>query len=215
LQDSPEHADLSTNLSAVNAQLDFISSVPSLLGDIQSSSKPLPSIEHLENTPVAPLVSSHRAYRARVTNAVAPTAEPSASTSASTSAPSTAAKGKRAKKQPKKDAPAKTKKVKLPPSIAALPEDKRPAPDPERWLPKRERSGFAEQMAQKQKEKEKQRLKARKKMEAALTQGAAADEGATSSAAQGQAAGRGQQQQQQQGKGQQQQQQQKKKKGKK
>ena len=207
MQDSPEHADLSTNLSAVNTQLEFISSVPSLLGDIQSSSKPLPSIEHLENTPVASLVSSHRAYQTRANPTAAPTAEPTASTSAATSAPSAAAKAKRAAKQPKKDAPAKTKKVKLPPSIAALPEDKRPAPDPERWLPKRERSGYAEQMAQRQKEKEKQRLKARKKVEAALTQGAAADEGATSSAAQGQAAARPQQQQHQQ--------QQKKKKGKK
>jgi len=108
----------------------------------------------LEATPVAPLVASHPSYKARATTQIPVQAS---STSAST----------------KKQSPKKPKQTKLPPRIAALPENQRPPVDPERWLPKRERKGFAAVLEARAKEKEKKRLKARKKLEASMTQGSA------------------------------------------
>lgn len=178
IQDSPEHDDVQMNLAATSAHLEFISSIPSLLGDLSSTGK-VPSIETLENNPVAPLIAAHPAYKQRV--------QPVSSTSAP-AAPTAANKSKKA------NLPANKKTTKLPPSVAALPADQRPAPDPERWLPKRERSGYAEILAAKEREKEKKRLKARKKQEATLTQGAE-ESSAAANKAQGQAGVRGSQQQ--------------------
>ena len=119
------------------------------------------SVDALEETPIAAILASHPKFKRKpAKRAVASDAAPSTE---NTSLPKKAVKAK-AKKAPGK----------LPSAVAVLPPDQRPAPDPERWLPKRERRGYAEAMAVKEKEKEKRRLKARKKLEAVMTQGSAA-----------------------------------------
>ncbi|KAK9899334.1 hypothetical protein P389DRAFT_47160 [Cystobasidium minutum MCA 4210] len=189
--ETPEQADLTANLEACNAHIDFIKSVPSRLAEMSSqhAENRIPSVDDLETTPIFPLIAAHPAYKTRTaaattaTAAAASTAE--ASTSSTTRPTGTAAVKSKAKSSKKSKAAAekkgdtKKKFVKLPPSIASLPENQRPAPDPERWLPKRERKGYAEILAAKEREKEKKRLKARKKLEATLTQGAASSAGAT------------------------------------
>jgi signal recognition particle subunit SRP72 len=102
----------------------------------------------LESAPVASLVASHPVLRP-----VAPAVSAPAST------PSTA-ENKRQKR----------KRGRLPAHIAEVPADKRPALDPERWLPKRERSTWQDMRA----EREKNRLsgKQRRDKERLLTQGA-------------------------------------------
>lgn len=201
-QDTPEQADLTANLDACNAHIDFIKSIPSRLAEMSSqhAEKRIPSVDDLETTPIFPLIAAHPAYKTRSTAATA-TAAAQASTSTSTSAPrSAAAPGKSKSRSSKKSKSSsssdkkgdvKKKFVKLPPSIASLPENQRPAPDPERWLPKRERKGYAEVLAAKEREKEKKRLKARKKLEATLTQGAASGAAEESSAKQTQSGGGG------------------------
>ena len=163
-QDTPEYADLSANLSACRAHLEFLDAIPSVLGDMTSSTTThtVPSIEALESTPVAPLVAAHPSYKMRpsLTQPSKSIAKPA---------------------ETKKTRTAKTKTANLPRSVAALPAEKRPIPDPERWLPKRERKGYAAVLAQREKEKEKKRLKARKKLEATMTQGSAEGSGPVAS----------------------------------
>ena len=164
MQETPEHDDLSTNLSACSAHLDFIASIPSLLAEMSlpTYTPKLPSVETLESTPIAPLVASHPSFKVRQQ------APKQHVPSLAISVP------KSTKSKPKSKLPSK-----LPRSILALPADKRPPPDPERWLPKRERKGYVEILAQREKEKEKKRLKARKKLEATMTQGSASGPGQT------------------------------------
>lgn len=121
-QDSPELADLQTNLEACNSHLDFLSSVPSLL---ESSSISIPSIEILESTPIAHLISTHPLYRIKP---FASTSKPLASTSI-----------KPSKKSKSTTVPKKLPKYYKPDVV----------PDPDRWLPKRERPQFADQLAMK------------------------------------------------------------------
>lgn len=177
-QDTPEQADLTANLAACNQHIDFIKSIPSRLAEMSSqhAEHRIPSIDDLETTPIFPLIAAHPAYKTRSATAA------QASTSSSRPVTDIKAKTKSSKKskiaaeKKKQDDSIEGKKekfVKLPPSIAALPENQRPTPDPERWLPKRERKGYAEVLAAKEREKEKKRLKARKKLEATLTQGSA------------------------------------------
>ncbi|KAL8279179.1 hypothetical protein RQP46_008435 [Phenoliferia psychrophenolica] len=56
--DSPEVADLQTNLAAATLSLDFLSGVPTTL-----ASTHLPSLESLESTPVGPIIHSHPLYK--------------------------------------------------------------------------------------------------------------------------------------------------------
>lgn len=120
-QDSLEHADLLTNLHSCEARVEFKARVPDELA--QLSQRALPPVEVLESTPCAPLVHSHKAFRsakpAAATAAVS--AEASTSKTTSTAAGKT---GKPPKRLPKDYDPSKT-------------------PDPERWLPKRERASYA------------------------------------------------------------------------
>ena len=61
-QDSPEYADLQTNLQAAQAHLDFLSSIPTKLSEASDS---LPPFEVLESTPVSTLIAADPALRSR------------------------------------------------------------------------------------------------------------------------------------------------------
>lgn len=132
--DSPEIADLQTNLNAANAHLDFLSAVPSTL-----ASSSVPSLETLESTPVAPLIQS----------SIYKSAPLVASTLASTS------------KAPAKKASAAKAGAKGKPAKEL---------DPDRWLPKRERAGFADEIVRR---REQERGRKKQQQASLLTQGAA------------------------------------------
>jgi signal recognition particle subunit SRP72 len=125
-QDSPEHADLENNLAACDAFLDFAASIPSTLSARQSDGV-LPSFPALESAAVGALISStYKASRPK------PTA----------TAPAT----------PKKKAKARASR--LPASLKDVAPEDRPPVDPERWLPKRERASYKDELAAKQRQKE-------------------------------------------------------------
>lgn len=154
--DHPEYADLQTNLSACIAHNEFLDSIPSRL---VAMSDTIPSVQQLEATPLNVLVASNASTR--------PSASRSKPRPAFSSALEASKKNSKAKRRP----PKHTAKRKLPAHIAALPAEKRPAPDPERWLPKSERSNWAARQQAEMEAREKRRAEKRKNAKL-LTQGA-------------------------------------------
>ena len=158
LQDSPEHADIETNIAACSAHLDFLASIPTRLADAAVD------VAELESTPLVTVLP--QPVRRQVgPSAAAPTEPPKLSKKAA----------RRSKRPPK-----------LPPSIAALPEDQRPAPDPFRWVKKTERPNWPEQRARLEKEKAAKRGRNRaqeRARDAAATQGGQAGAGSAGGSA--------------------------------
>lgn len=105
-QDSPEQADLETNIAACSSHLDFLASIPARLAEEAVD------VAALESTPLVAVLPQ-------------PVRRPAAA-SAVPEPPKLSKTAARRKNRP----------IKLPPSIAALPESERPAPDPLRWVKK-------------------------------------------------------------------------------
>jgi hypothetical protein len=117
---------LENNLAACDAFLDFASQVPSHLSSLQSDGK-LPAFGSLESAPIGPLVASAFKSKPKPLSETPPALKKS--------------KGK-------------AKAPQLPPSIAEMAPEDRPPIDPERWLPKRDRAAYKDELALKQKQKE-------------------------------------------------------------
>ena len=146
LLDSPEHADIETNIAACSAHLEFLASIPSRLAEAAVD------VAELESTPLVTVLP--QPVRRQM--------GPSAPTS--TELPKLSKKAARQSRRPPK----------LPPAIAALPADQRPAPDPFRWVKKTERPDWPEQRARLEKEKAAKRGRNRaqeRARDAAATQG--------------------------------------------
>jgi len=147
-QDAPELIDLQTNLDACQSSVNFLSSLPSAIANAS-----IPPLETLEAQPIGPLL-------APIFKAFSP--RPVASTSVLL--------------VPASDAATKAPRGKLPRNYEAS-VAKGKGPDPDRWLPYRERPGMAELIVAK-------REKARGRNKE-LMQGGAADEGAKGKAGPG------------------------------
>ncbi|GAA96967.1 uncharacterized protein L969DRAFT_90375 [Mixia osmundae IAM 14324] len=147
---SPEHEDIQNNLQACQSRLAFASSLPDHIANMSTP------VEMLEATPIQSLIAQHPRYR--------PTQAPASIISLNAETNSQSSK---LSKQP-----AVVKTPKLPAHIAALPPAERPAPDPERWLPKRERSTWQDNRAKR--EKERGKIKKKTASQAGLTQGSSA-----------------------------------------
>ncbi|KAM0752645.1 hypothetical protein T439DRAFT_179434 [Meredithblackwellia eburnea MCA 4105] len=144
--DDPSLPDLETNLETTQSHLDFLTSVvPSQIAGV--------SVDTLEDKPLGPIVSKVSAAKNKKGKGKAVPTRSKATPSTLKSAKKIRAKGKKLVPLLKAGKPLPKKAEEL---------------DPERWVPKRERPGFAEEIVRRR-EKERGRFKESQ----GLTQGSA------------------------------------------